>query len=160
MKILVVYYSLTGTTKKVAEALAETLGADLDPVISKKSYKGIFGYIRAGRDSWKSRLPEIEAEKLFPGAYDVVVVGAPVWASHAATPIRRYLEVHAGELKRVALFVTCGGAGDVEALDEMAGLAGAEPEARLALLSEAVKTDAFTADIADFADQLRLKEAA
>lgn len=160
MKTLVVYYSLTGTTKAVAEALAAELHADIEPLVSTKSYKGIFGYLRAGRDSFRGKLPAIETTKLVPESYDLVVIGAPVWVSHSATPIRRYLEDHEGRLKRVALFVTYGGSGDEPALAEMADLAGVSSEANLTIRADAVKNDTFRADISAFADSLRLKQAA
>lgn len=50
MSRLVVFYSRTGNTKKVAEALARELKCDTDEILETKSRKGILGYIFAGRD--------------------------------------------------------------------------------------------------------------
>lgn len=160
MNTLVVYYSLTGTTETVAKAIAEAMQADIEPVICLKSYSGVIGYLRAGRDSWRGRLPAIEPGKLAPENYDLVLIGTPVWASHSATPIRTYIQDHRGQFNRLGLFVTYGGSGDAPALAEMAELAGAASEADLAIRTETVKKDLFGTDLSAFVDSLRLKEAA
>jgi flavodoxin len=41
MKTLVAYYSRTGNTKRVAEALAENLNADIDAIVSDTKDKGM-----------------------------------------------------------------------------------------------------------------------
>ena len=44
MKSLVVYYSRTEITKKLAEAIARKTGADIEEIIPKVNYKGKIGY--------------------------------------------------------------------------------------------------------------------
>ena len=36
-KVLVVYYSRTGATRRLAEALAKALQADIEPIIDRKN---------------------------------------------------------------------------------------------------------------------------
>jgi flavodoxin len=43
MKTLVVYYSRTGTTRKVAEAIAGILRCDIEEVVDTKKRSGILG---------------------------------------------------------------------------------------------------------------------
>jgi len=59
MKILVIYYSRTGVTKKVAEILKGKLGADLEAIEDKINRRGVFGYIRSGREATLKIVPEI-----------------------------------------------------------------------------------------------------
>jgi hypothetical protein len=42
-RILVVYYSRSGTTRKIAEALSEALTCDLDEIVEDTSRSGFFG---------------------------------------------------------------------------------------------------------------------
>jgi flavodoxin len=42
-RILVVYYSRSGTTRKIAEALSEALACDLEEIVEDKSRAGSFG---------------------------------------------------------------------------------------------------------------------
>lgn len=53
MKTLVVFYSRTGNTKKMAKILAKELHADIDEIVDLKNRKGILGYIFSGRDAMK-----------------------------------------------------------------------------------------------------------
>ena len=48
MKTLVVYYSRSGTTAKLAERIAEELSADKERINCTKSYDGFWGYLRGG----------------------------------------------------------------------------------------------------------------
>ena len=51
MKVLVVYYSRTGNTKFVAEAIAQSLEADIEEIKDKKNRMGVFGFLRCGYEA-------------------------------------------------------------------------------------------------------------
>ncbi|MCK4272271.1 flavodoxin family protein [bacterium] len=53
MKSLVVFYSRTGNTRRVAEMIAQGLDAILQELVDKKSRKGPIALLRAGRDAIK-----------------------------------------------------------------------------------------------------------
>jgi flavodoxin len=109
MKALVVYYSLSGTARTVAETLAKELPADLEEIRCARYRRGFSSLIRAGYDSWAGRLPPIEQPTHVTSPCDLVVVGGPMWAFHAATPVRTYLRQEAGKLSSAAFFLTHGG---------------------------------------------------
>jgi len=155
MRALVVCYSLTGTTGRVARALADALGAELEEIRCPRYRPGLLGSLRAGHDSWRNRIPEIEAPAHDPAQYGLVVVGGPVWAWNACTPVRAYLTRTAARLPAVAFFATAGGAGFERAFATMQALAGKKPAATLALAAEHFKQGKDPAAIAAFAAELR-----
>lgn len=54
-KALVVYYSRTGTTRRLAEVLAKALQADIELVIDKKNRSGTLGYLRPVAEALRKR---------------------------------------------------------------------------------------------------------
>jgi len=160
MRALVVFYSLTETTRRVAQALAAELGADIEEIRCPRYRRGFFGFWRAAHASWKSKIPEIAPCKHDPKDYELVAVGGPVWAWDASTPVRAYLMREATGLPAVAFFVTVGGVGFEKALATMEALAGREPAATLVLRSEDFKRGRDQVAISSFAAALGRSEAA
>ncbi|MEM2885773.1 MAG: flavodoxin [Thermoproteota archaeon] len=130
--MLVVYYSRTGTTKKVAETIAQALGCDVEEVIDTKDRSGLIGWLRSGRDAASRKLTTIEKTKNRPETYDVVVIGTPVWNGKASTPIMTYVSQYKDLFKEVAFFCTHDGSGE-GALRDLETLCGKKPLATLAL---------------------------
>ncbi|MCE7998931.1 MAG: flavodoxin [Rhodobiaceae bacterium] len=120
MKTLVIYYSRTGATRGVAEELAHRLDAVLTEITSPRFRLNPFGYLRAGFDSVRGKLPPIVVPELDFALYDLVLVGAPIWTSYPALPVRSFF-AEAGTLGReTALFFTCEGHSPVQAaVDEV-----------------------------------------
>jgi flavodoxin len=160
MRILVVYYSYGGTTRKLAEALAKTLGADLAEVRCPRYGRGTMSFLAACYDSLTARLPAIDAPPAHTQNYDLVIIGSPIWTGHAATPIRKYLSERQGQFKRVALFLTCGGSAPQAAFAEMSQIAGAQPEATLTLRTADVLGKGLAAAVEAFAQPFKAKAAA
>ena len=108
MKTLVVYYSLSGNTRFVAEKIAEQLDADLCEVTDKKHRKGKLLYIKGGYAALRQKLTDIEVSKSIKD-YDFIIVGSPVWAGRITPAIRTFLVEDDFSDKQVAYFVTLGG---------------------------------------------------
>lgn len=108
MKTLVVFYSRTGNTKKIAEILAKKLHADIDEIVDLKNRKGVIGFIFGGRDAMKQSLTKITVSKN-PRDYDLVVIGTPIWVGASTPAFRTYLTNYKKDIKKVAVFATSGG---------------------------------------------------
>lgn len=108
MKSLVVYYTRTGKTKSVAEAIAAQLGADLEEVVDLKKRGGAIGWISGGKDASRNNLTEIAPTQKAPADYDLVIVGTPIWAWSPTPAIHTYISKNDLSGKRVALFYTFG----------------------------------------------------
>lgn len=109
MKSLVLYYSRTGTTAKVASVLGTMLHANVAEIKCPRYRAGWFRYLLAGYDSVKGRLPRIEVQEVSPKDYDLVLLGAPIWTSYPALPLRSFLAQNPELPARIGLFLTYGG---------------------------------------------------
>ena len=109
MKSLILYYSRSGTTAKVANALGTALCAYVVEIKCPRYQGGWFGYLRAGYDSVKGRLPPIDVPDLLFDDYDLVIIGAPIWTSYPALPLRSFLARKPKLPSRIAVFLTYGG---------------------------------------------------
>lgn len=109
MKILVVYYSRTGTTKKLGDAIASKLSCDTEEIFDTADWSGPLGYIKAGRSAMKNKLSTLKVLDKDIAGYDLVVVGTPVWAWNVLVPVRTFLSQNRDKLNKVAFFLTMGG---------------------------------------------------
>jgi len=147
-RALVVYYSRTGNTRRVAEAIADLMKCDTEEVVDTKSRRGLLGFVAAGKDARLKRLTVIEPTKKDPASYDLVVIGTPVWAWTMSCAIRTYITQHRDRLPDVAFFLTTGGSGIERTFRHMEQLCGKTPLARLALTAKQIRKG-------DFMDQLK-----
>lgn len=138
MKSLVVYYSRTSITEKVAHNIADELGCDIEEVKSKVNYNGRLGYARGIKDGASGKIVELENQKYNPDEYDVVYVGAPVWAGKAANPIISYLNQNEGKFSNVKFFLTAGSSGFDSGFKQMEEKS-VKPLKTLALTTKEVK---------------------
>lgn len=133
-KVLVTYFSATGTTARTAKAVAEELGADLREIAPAQPYTAadLNWNNKASRSTVEMNdagaRPELAAEPVGLSVYDVVLVGFPIWWYVAPRIIDTWIEAAASQLagKRVITFATSGGSGMGRSTAELARLA---PEA-------------------------------
>lgn len=154
MKTLVVYYSRTGTTKKIAEMLAEKLGADTEEIRDTVNRQGIKGYLMSGRDAMKKNLTKLEASKFNPKEYDLVIIGTPIWGWNLSVPVRTYVTENKDQFPKVAFFCTMGGSGDDKAFAEMEKITGRKPLATLGLKTREVVKNDFSEKLEEFVEKL------
>jgi len=139
MKILVIYYSRTGTTKKVAHEIAHELNCDLEEITTNKYKRGLIGYLMAVRDSYKGKLPMISKINSDLTRYDLIIIGTPIWSFTVAAPVRSFISYHRENFKRLVFFCTMGGSGAERAFKAMETISGNQAVAYLSLSSEQLK---------------------
>jgi flavodoxin len=108
-KTLLVYYSLSGNTKKVAEEMARIGGWDVGVIKDASPRKGTWGYMRSALETAFKMNPAIDYMGHDPGAYDTVVLGSPIWMGRPAAPMHSFAHQYKGKLKNIACFCTMGG---------------------------------------------------
>jgi flavodoxin len=153
-KTLIVYHSRSGHTRRVAQALAKRLNADLDEIRIVQPLEGWLGYAMCAIESLAALAPALRPGRFNPAGYDLVAIGTPVWFWNVSSPVRSWLERHPLK-RRVAFFCTMGGSGASRAFATMADLAGRAPVATLALTEAQVS--ALTEEaLDDFVRRLQL----
>ncbi|MCL2057713.1 MAG: flavodoxin [Oscillospiraceae bacterium] len=116
-KKLVAYFSASGVTRKVAEALADAASADLYEIEPQVLYTqpDLDWRDKSARSTVemadKSSRPAIVAKDANIGAYDVIFVGFPIWWYIAPTIINTFLEGYDFKGKTIVPFATSGGSG-------------------------------------------------
>lgn len=155
MKTLVVFYSRTGTTKKIALEIAGRLGAETEEIKDTVDRGGMKGYLFAGRDAMQKNLTVLEPTMKNPADFDLVIIGTPIWGWNMSTPIRTYITEKKGIFKNVSFFCTMGGSGDDKAFAEMENIIGRKPLTTLTLLTKDVVKNNFLEKMEKFISQTR-----
>ena len=112
-KALVLYYSQTGTTKAVAEAIQQALGADIEEIVVTDPYDPDFNatIARGQKEMSEGNFPAIQAIASNMQDYDVIFLGYPVWFGTYANPIETVLMTVDFSGKKVVPFCTFGSGG-------------------------------------------------
>ena len=111
-KTLVVYFSNTGNTKKVAEALAQETGGTLYAIEAAQPYTAAdLDYNNSDSRSVKehkdpSIRPAIKGDVADWGSYKTVYIGYPIWWGQAPNILYTFVENHNFDGKKVIPFAT------------------------------------------------------
>ena len=131
-KTLVVYYSASGNTRRVAEAIAQAANADLFEIVPTEVYTSDdLNWTNA--NSRVSREHDDESLRDVPltttevpdwDSYDTVFIGYPIWWGIAAWPVDNFVKANDFTGKTVIPFATSSSSGMGQSgplLAEMAG---------------------------------------
>lgn len=108
---LIVYYSLSGNTKFIAEKLQNATNGDLlgiKPVKELDSEKKST-YFWGGFQATMKKKPTLEPFEIDPLAYDFIILGSPVWNSRITPPIRSFITNYDLGGKTLALWMCQAG---------------------------------------------------
>ena len=153
-KTLVVYFSRTGNTRRVAELLARSAAWDLEAIREPRSRDGIVGYLRSAWEASAGRTVPIEKLEHDLARYDLVVVATPVWFASVSSPVRAFFDRYRQALHEVAFVVTCGGRGAERAARQMEALARIRPRRSLLLTARDLSSPGLDERVRRFADGL------
>jgi flavodoxin len=120
MTSLVVYYSLTGKTKLVAQAIAETLNAALVEIEETRPRKpGPFIYLTGGAAAFMNRGSKINPIDVDLKQYERIFIGSPNWGSRPAPAINSFIYQTNFEGRSIIPFFSMGGTNAKGALANM-----------------------------------------
>ncbi len=108
-KVLVVYYSLSGHTRDIAEIIRNKTGADIYEIKTAEPIKqNPLMYLKIRKQLKEQKYPQLAGPLPDFSAYDMVFVGAPVWWYTIATPGLSFLQQADFQGKKVVPFSTQG----------------------------------------------------
>jgi len=159
-RILVVYYSRTGRTRQIAEAIAAQLSADIEPIQDGGQRLGTRGYLRSLLEAIQNRGVRILAPTKNPSDYDLIILGTPVWAHNMCTPMRAYIKAQQQRFREIAVFCTQGGSGGSKVAGQVAESCGRSPVATLVLNEDEIKKNQFATKLDGFIQSILQTKAA
>ena len=117
MKTLVVYYSLTGKTRLVAQTIAEVLNATLVEIKETKPRKlGLSVYLSGGLAAVMNRGSNINPIDVDLKQYERIFLGSPIWGSRPAPAVNSFIYQTNLEGRGIIPFFTMGGTNSEKAL--------------------------------------------
>jgi flavodoxin len=125
MKSVVIYYSYSGNTRKVARVLADGLRQDSECAeIELKPADESRSFLAQCRRAFKHIRAKLEPVNYDLSGYDIICLGSPVWAFGPAPALNTYLDNCSGiSGKNIILFTTYGsGTGNQRCLNYMQDL--------------------------------------
>jgi flavodoxin len=124
-KVLVAYFSATGTTKAVAKQLAEVTGGTLHEIKPAVAYTDadLDWRNKQSRSSVemqdKSSRPAITEKLKSMKDYDVIYVGFPIWWNTCPTIVNTFMEAYDFKGKTVIPFATSGSSSIKKACEDL-----------------------------------------
>ncbi len=120
-KVLVVYYSLTGNTKAVAEEIQKDTGGDIFELQTVQSYPANY---KAQTEQAKKEIqdgyrPLLKGKIDNIGQYDIIFVGSPCWWSTYAPAVSTFLADYNLDGKTIVPFMTHEGSGMGRSVSDM-----------------------------------------
>lgn len=125
MKTLIVYYSQSGNTRKVAEKIRKALSCDMDEIQYDKAAHTVGG-------------------KLNPADYDRVILMCPIWGFHLSEPMKLYLRQRKANIKRYRLAVTCGSMGLRGCVADCKKILEKSPEVAVKIKAKTIADNSFS----------------
>jgi len=123
MKTAVVFFSYDGNSAFAAQQIKTRLNADLVQLYLKDEKKRgkVASIFWGGGMSVTGKKPPLKPYNFDPSAYDLIILGAPVWAGSPAPPLKTFLSQTSITGKKLALFV-CHGGGKGKSLEKFKAL--------------------------------------
>ena len=157
-KTLVVYYSASGNTERVAQTIADTTGGDLFELTPVQPYTGndldwTDGNSRVSveHDNPEQRYVELTQTSVENwDEYDTVFIGYPIWWGIAAWPVNEFVANNDFTGKTVIPFATSSSSGlgeSGELLSQMAGTGNWQEGARFRSGASAEAVSAWGRDL-------------
>lgn len=110
-KVLIVYYSYTENTKKVAEKIQKEIGGQIAEIKTVTAYSGDYDAVveQGHQEVKKGYMPAIFPLDVNLADYDTIILGTPVWWYTFAPAIKTFLENNDFSGKTIYPFATNGG---------------------------------------------------
>ena len=156
-RILVVYFSRSGNTRRLATEIAEACGADLEELLPVRPREGLRGYLRSTFEALLGLTPALQPLHHRLQDYETVIIGTPIWVWNIASPVRSFIQTHRAALQQrtLALFCTCDRSGRQKVIEDLHRLCARAPVAALALTASEIAARTYDARMLRFLRDLK-----
>lgn len=120
-KILIAYYSYSGNTKQVAEAIQKETGGSLFEIKAATAYPTDYHQMseQAKKEIEQGVRPPLTEQVANINEYDVIFVGSPCWWGTITPQVSSFLESSLLTGKTVIPFITHGGGGVMNTVKDL-----------------------------------------
>lgn len=108
MKTLVVYYSLSGNTKRAAEYISSILNADMVEIEDLERRMSVFGIIKSIIQALTGKPAKIASIDKDIKDYDLILLCSPVWAGRMGSPARAFIVEYGEDIEKIAYLIMRG----------------------------------------------------
>ena len=124
-KALVIYFSWSGNTRRIAQLIQQKLGCDIVELELKRPYSSDYNTCldEAQRDQEREARPALKTKIENLAQYDTILLGYPNWWASIPMPIATLLESYDFSGKTIAPFCSHGGGRLGQSLSAIAKLA-------------------------------------
>ena len=140
-EILVISYSNTGTSRRLAQMLCKQQGWPMAEISELQPRYGLSGQLSCLLDSWMRRLPSISYTGPPPNEYDAIVLVAPVWSWRLAGPVRSFLKLMSKQLPDIAMISVTQSLEALDVIAELSSLIGYFPVSSTTFTPEEVNDE-------------------
>ena len=118
---LIVYFSWSGHTRRVANFIHELTGSDIVEIEVQEPYSSVYNEVtaRARYELDNDIRPALVTRVENMADYDTLIVGTPIWSSRLAPPVKSFLASYDLSGKKILPFCTHGGSGTAQSVNNM-----------------------------------------
>ncbi len=133
MRAAVVYYSLTGHTEQLADAIAAELKVNAQRITDRRRRRHLGGALRSIWQTLVGSPAPVEYPAIDLNALDLLIIGGPMWVGRPCAPVQTYLRSLQQDHLNVAFFMTTGATAPDKAFKRMSALCDKQPLATISL---------------------------
>lgn len=139
-KILIAFYSRTGSNRKIAKKLRKSLACEIEEIVDLKERRGPVSMLFCGLDTVLKRHAKIRPARENPMLYELVVIVSPLWVGSIPPAVRTYLTKNRNRFNSLA-FLSVSGRGKMNmgAISDFKKISYQNPVASLLLREREVK---------------------
>lgn len=151
---LVVYYSRTGNTRRIAHRLYGLLPCDIEEIVDLRDRHGPLGLASAAFAGAGRLYTEIRDIDKDPADYDVVILATPTWLGCITPAMRTFVAQYRDRLSNVAHLIVHSGILEASVRRDFQEVTE-EPVATAVINRTQVLLEAFEPDLAAFVESIR-----
>ncbi|WP_094605774.1 hypothetical protein SPSIL_005800 [Sporomusa silvacetica DSM 10669] len=123
-KILVVYFSHSGSTREIANQIRESVGGDIVEIQTVDPYPSNYVALvmQAKQERESDYKPALKTKIKNIESYDVIFIGSPIWGGTIPQPVVTFLSEYDLSGKTIVPFCTHGGYGEGQSFTDIAKL--------------------------------------